>query len=222
MNTSNQDPIILTTNSSQYSVAPGDTLEIPVILANQGSTQNQLRISVEGIPMVWVSTEHQVVLLQPGEQRQIILKIQSSCIAECSDWSIYAKTASNQRDRPFPDNTEADYIDGGRIRSQRSCRRLGWRCSICCDSGRKIGDPGCDDQPGIGCRYFSAGYSRFARELDICPRSGITIATRRNERSCTDHCNLHATQAHVRADILFISRFPARKRLIKMSTSTVP
>ena len=75
MNTSNQDPIILTTNSSQYSVAPGDTLEIPVILANQGRTQNQLRISVEGIPMVWVSTEHQVVLLQPGEQRQIILKI---------------------------------------------------------------------------------------------------------------------------------------------------
>ena len=75
MNTSNQDPITLTTNSSQYSVAPGDTLEIPVILANQGRTQNQLRISVEGIPMVWVSTEHQVVLLQPGEQRQIILKI---------------------------------------------------------------------------------------------------------------------------------------------------
>jgi heat shock protein HslJ len=76
MNTSNQDPIILTTNSSQYSVAPGETLEIPVLLANQGSIQNQLRISVEGIPMVWVSTEHQVVLLQPGEQRQIILKIQ--------------------------------------------------------------------------------------------------------------------------------------------------
>jgi len=76
MNTSNQDPIILTTNSSQYSVAPGETLEIQVILANQGSTQNQLRISVEGIPMVWVSTEHQIVLLQPGEQRQIILKIQ--------------------------------------------------------------------------------------------------------------------------------------------------
>jgi heat shock protein HslJ len=76
MNTSNQDPIILTTNSSQYSVAPGETLEIPVILANQGSTQNQLRISVEGIPMVWVSADHQVVLLQPGEQRQIKLTIQ--------------------------------------------------------------------------------------------------------------------------------------------------
>ena len=117
MNNSNQDPIILTTNSSQYSVAPGETLEIPVILANQGSTQNQLRISVEGIPLVWVSTEHQVVLLQPGEQRQIILKISSSCIAKCSDWSIHAHTAGNQRDRHFPDSTETGYIDGGGIRS---------------------------------------------------------------------------------------------------------
>ena len=76
MNNSDQDTIILKTNASQYSIAPGGTLEIPVILTNQGSTQDQLRVSVEGIPMVWVSTEHQVVLLQPGEQRQIILTIQ--------------------------------------------------------------------------------------------------------------------------------------------------
>jgi len=76
MNQSDQDTIILTTDASQYSIAPGETLKIPVILANRGSTQNQLRISVEGIPIAWVYTENQVVLLQPGEQRQIILAIQ--------------------------------------------------------------------------------------------------------------------------------------------------
>ena len=75
MNSSAQVSILLTTNVSQYSIAPGCTLEIPVVLTNLGSTQYQLRIGVEGIPMVWVSTEHPVVLLQPAEQREIILTI---------------------------------------------------------------------------------------------------------------------------------------------------
>lgn len=76
MNNSDLETIILTTETSQYSIAPGEKLEIPVNVTNQGRTREQLRISVEGIPMVWVSTEHPVVLLQPGEQRQIILAIQ--------------------------------------------------------------------------------------------------------------------------------------------------
>jgi heat shock protein HslJ len=67
---------LLTTDADQYSVAPGAKLSIPVVITNQGSLQSQLRIGVEGIPMVWVSSEHQVILLQPGEQRQIILTIQ--------------------------------------------------------------------------------------------------------------------------------------------------
>ena len=76
MSSSDQDIVTLTTKTSQYSVAPGGTLEIPVVLTNQGNTQERLRISVEWIPIVWVSTEHQVVLLQPGEQRPITLTIQ--------------------------------------------------------------------------------------------------------------------------------------------------
>ncbi len=68
MNGSDQETILLTTETSQFSISPGEKLEIPVNVTNQGRTQEQLRISVEGIPMVWVSTEHPVVLLQPYEQ----------------------------------------------------------------------------------------------------------------------------------------------------------
>lgn len=76
MNSSDQATILLTTPTSQYSIAPGGTLKIPVILTNQGSAPDQVRISVEGIPLIWVSAEQQVVLLQPGQQAKIILTIQ--------------------------------------------------------------------------------------------------------------------------------------------------
>ena len=75
MNSSDQETIILTTNDSQYSIAPGGSLKLPVIITNQGRTQDRLRVGVEGIPVFWVSTEHQIVLLQPGEQQQITLTI---------------------------------------------------------------------------------------------------------------------------------------------------
>jgi heat shock protein HslJ len=75
MNSADQETIVLTTPASQYSIAPGEILEIPVTLINRGSTPDQLRIGIEGIPLVWVSTEQPVALLQPGEQRQILLTI---------------------------------------------------------------------------------------------------------------------------------------------------
>jgi heat shock protein HslJ len=82
MNNSNQETINLAADASQYSVAPGDKLEISVVMTNQGSTPERLRITVEGIPMVWVFTEHQIVLLQPGEQRQISLTIHPPALPE--------------------------------------------------------------------------------------------------------------------------------------------
>jgi heat shock protein HslJ len=70
-----QTEIKLSLPADQYSVAPGGSLEIPLALANQGSLPNQVRIGIEGIPLVWVSVEQPVVLLQPGDQRRIILTI---------------------------------------------------------------------------------------------------------------------------------------------------
>jgi uncharacterized membrane protein len=75
MNNSKQTGIILATQTDQFSVAPGNKLEIPLIITNEGSKPDQVRISVGGIPLVWVSAEQQVVLLQPGEQARVVLNI---------------------------------------------------------------------------------------------------------------------------------------------------
>ena len=74
----NQSGIKITSQMDQYSVAPGDKIKIPLLVSNEGSASEQLRVSVEGIPLVWVSATQQVVLLQPGEQSQTILTVQPS------------------------------------------------------------------------------------------------------------------------------------------------
>jgi heat shock protein HslJ len=76
MDNPNLEEIKLTTPTDQFSVVPGGSLEIPVLVINQGSAPDQLRIGIEGIPLVWVSAEQQILLLQPGEQRQVSLIVQ--------------------------------------------------------------------------------------------------------------------------------------------------
>jgi len=72
----NPTGILLKTETDQLLVAPGGTLEIPVILKNQSASADQVRITVEGIPLSWISTDQPIVLLQPGEERRITLIVQ--------------------------------------------------------------------------------------------------------------------------------------------------
>jgi heat shock protein HslJ len=76
MDDSVQDLLKLSTPEDQYSVLPGSRLEIPLLVENQGSLPDQVRISIEGIPLVWVSVEQPVLLLQQNDRRQITLTIQ--------------------------------------------------------------------------------------------------------------------------------------------------
>ena len=76
MDNFDQEEIKLTTQTDQYSVAPGGLIEIPLTLTNLGGITDQVRITIEGIPLVWVSTEQPILVLQPGEERQISLTIQ--------------------------------------------------------------------------------------------------------------------------------------------------
>lgn len=75
MNTPNPLVIELTTPTDQFSVVPGNKIEVPLLITNQGNSPDQLRISVEGIPLVWVSANRQVVLLQLGQQEGLTLTI---------------------------------------------------------------------------------------------------------------------------------------------------
>ena len=76
MNNPNPAVIKILASTDQYSVVPGSKLDIPLLLTNEGGTPEQVRVSVEGIPLVWVSAEQQIVLLQSGEQSQTILTVQ--------------------------------------------------------------------------------------------------------------------------------------------------
>ena len=62
--------------STQFSVAPGGSVTIPVVLTNLGLSEDRLRISVEGIPSTWVASPAATVELAPGEERRFNLTIQ--------------------------------------------------------------------------------------------------------------------------------------------------
>jgi heat shock protein HslJ len=77
MNTPNPLVIELTTPTDQFSVIPGNKIEVPLLITNQRTLPDQLRVSVEGIPLVWVSANRQVMLLQSGQQESLTLTINS-------------------------------------------------------------------------------------------------------------------------------------------------
>ncbi|HSQ27952.1 MAG TPA: PKD domain-containing protein, partial [Anaerolineales bacterium] len=68
--------ILLTIEADQLTVAPGEKLEIPVIIKNRSVSPDQVRITVEGVSLSWVSTDLPIVVIQPGEERRIILVVQ--------------------------------------------------------------------------------------------------------------------------------------------------
>lgn len=62
-------------NSVKFSVAPGSQVSLPIMLLNQGMEADNFGLSVEGIPLGWVSTSTPVVPLGRGEQKQVALSI---------------------------------------------------------------------------------------------------------------------------------------------------
>jgi Tol biopolymer transport system component len=61
--------------SVQFSVAPGSSAEIPIVLLNQGLVEDNFKLSIEGLPVSWVSTSSPTTRLAPGEQKEVILTI---------------------------------------------------------------------------------------------------------------------------------------------------
>ncbi len=59
----------------QFVVAPGGNVSVPVTLANQGATDDQFTLSVEGLPASWVSSNAIPTRLIRGEQKSLTLNI---------------------------------------------------------------------------------------------------------------------------------------------------
>jgi hypothetical protein len=62
--------------SVQFSVSPGSSIDIPILLSNQGLESDRFRLRVEGVPVSWVSTQTPTIQLEPGEQKTIKLIVQ--------------------------------------------------------------------------------------------------------------------------------------------------
>ena len=60
----------------QLTAEPGQSVNLPVVLINQGTYPDQFRVSLTGIPATWISLPTQAVQLTPGEQRSLVVTIQ--------------------------------------------------------------------------------------------------------------------------------------------------
>lgn len=59
----------------QFSVAPGNSAVVPIVLHNQGLVEDSFKLSIEGLPVSWVSTSSPITRLAPGAQKEVTLTI---------------------------------------------------------------------------------------------------------------------------------------------------
>jgi len=71
-----EDQLTIQVEPADLTVAPGNSVNVPVALHNLSTTDGSFEISVRGIPGTWVSVPAPVMRLAAGEQRQVLLTIQ--------------------------------------------------------------------------------------------------------------------------------------------------
>jgi hypothetical protein len=62
--------------ATEFPVAPGDSVAIPLVLFNQGLEGDIVNLTVEGIPSSWVSASSATTPLSPGQQQEVTLTVQ--------------------------------------------------------------------------------------------------------------------------------------------------
>jgi hypothetical protein len=62
--------------ATEFPVAPGESVAIPLVLFNQGLERDVVDLSVEGIPSGWVSASAASAALLPGQQQEVTLTVQ--------------------------------------------------------------------------------------------------------------------------------------------------
>jgi uncharacterized membrane protein len=87
--------------TTEFSVLPGESTSIPIILLNQGSDGDSLYLSVQGIPEAWATTPSASLRLSPGQQREVRLTIRPA-----------RSTASPAGPQPFKILVSSQFIPG--------------------------------------------------------------------------------------------------------------
>jgi Tol biopolymer transport system component len=59
-----------------FSVIPGTSIDIPILLQNRGDEEDGFRLNITGIPAHWITTSSTVIRLDPGNSAEIMLTLQ--------------------------------------------------------------------------------------------------------------------------------------------------
>lgn len=86
--------------SIQFSVAPGSSATVPIVMHNQGLVDDSFKLSVEGIPVSWVSTASPVTRIAAGEQKEISLTIRPPRNAQSKAGRYPFKLIVNSQEAP--------------------------------------------------------------------------------------------------------------------------
>lgn len=93
------NPFFLRVESKEFAAAPGSKLKIPLVLGNSTTETEFLEISVQGIPVTWVSMPSPVVTLDAGEHKTFELLLQLLAAPEIRPGYYPLKIyAASQRD----------------------------------------------------------------------------------------------------------------------------
>lgn len=63
--------------SIHFSISPGSSINIPVLLQNRGLEEDNFRLSIEGIPAGWISTNSSLTNLEPSASKEILVTIRA-------------------------------------------------------------------------------------------------------------------------------------------------
>lgn len=103
--------VIIHLESTDYTVAPGSSIVIPIVLTNTGPAAGNFQMYVEDIPPNWVSTTSPVTHLDGGEEKQITLVIQPPGITETGPGNFpFTIRVVNQADASQVDKVEVSLV----------------------------------------------------------------------------------------------------------------
>lgn len=60
-------------DSIHFSVAPGSTIYIPILIQNRTSEEDSFELSLEGVPAAWISSNSMVTRLEPGASKEVLI-----------------------------------------------------------------------------------------------------------------------------------------------------
>ncbi|MBI3151356.1 MAG: PD40 domain-containing protein [Chloroflexi bacterium] len=70
--------------SIYFSISPGSSITIPILLQNRGLKEDSFQLNVEGIPADWVSTNAALTFLEPSKSKEVQLTIRAPRSSEAT------------------------------------------------------------------------------------------------------------------------------------------